>query len=209
MFFRSAFRILGINLKHNFLPHLAVSLVIALLTPVIFGISALDPILSAQPLEMLLPLTGTVVLTPVFLPEQDENILALMRSKRTDYLAVCAVRVAYSIVYLGIIISGFVGFMKLRECQVTPQHLIGSLATALFLGSLGFLAAGISRNAAVGYMVSFIFYIANFSLKEKLGKLFLFSMSVGSFEEKYYLLAASVLMIAAAFLYLKITWRRA
>lgn len=195
MDFQSFTKILTVNLKRNFLPHLLAALVIALLTPLIFEISSLDKVNAARPIEMLLSLTGAILFAPLFLPEQNENIRDLIRSKKTDYLNICIMRVAYSIAALALIIGGFVLVMHFCESEVTIRHFIGGFVSALFLGALGFLASGISGNAAVGYMVSMIYYIANFSLKDKLGKLFLFSMTSGSFDEKYWLAFASVMLI--------------
>ena len=59
-----------VNLRHNFLPCMLAALAVALCTSVVFEISSLDRELAAQPLEMLLSLSGAVLLTPVFLPEQ-------------------------------------------------------------------------------------------------------------------------------------------
>lgn len=194
---RSALKFLSINLKRNFVPHLIAALLIALLTPIIFAVSSLDERLAAQPIEMMLSLTGTALLTPIFLPEQNENIRDVIRSKRIDYMNVCIMRIIYSVIALFLIIGGFVLMMGFCESQITFRHLIGGFASALFLGSLGFLVAGFSRNAPVGYMVSLIYYIANFAMKDKLGNLFLFSMCSGSFIEKYWLLTASVIMLIA------------
>lgn len=193
-------KILTVNLKRNFLPHLSAALMVALLTPLIFGISSLDKEHAARPVEMLLSLTGAILLTPIFLPEQNENIRDLIRSKKVDYLNICIMRVIYSIFTLALIIGGFVLTMGFCESDVTLQHWVGGFASALFLGALGFLAAGVSGNAAVGYMVSMIYYIANFSLRDKLGKFFLFSMAAGSFEEKYWLAGASVALILVTLL---------
>lgn len=201
---RSALKFLSINLKHNFLPHLIVALLIALLTPIIFTITSLDERLAAQPIEMLLSLTGTALLTPIFLPEQNENIRDIIRSKRTDYVNVCIMRIIYSVIVLAFIIGGFVMMMSFCESNVTFRHFVGGFASALFLGSLGFLVAGVSRNAPVGYMVSLIYYIVNFAMKDKLGNLFLFSMYAGSFKEKYCLLLASVILLTAGVLSSKI-----
>lgn len=189
-------KILSVNLRRNFLPHFAIAIIIALLTPVMFNISSLDSRSAALPIEMLLSLTGTVLLTPVFLPEQNENIRDLIRSKRTDYTHICMIRVIYSIFTLAAIICGFVLVMYCSESDVTIRHFAGGFATALLLGSIGFFAAAVSRNTPAGYMASLMYYIANIGLKDKLGKLYLFSMSAGSFEEKFWLSAASVSLLA-------------
>lgn len=203
MDFHSASECLRINLKRNFLPHFFLAVLVALFTPVIFNISSLDERLSAQPVEMMLSLTGTILLTPVFLPEQNENIRDVIRSKKTDYIHICIMRVIYSVVALTAITGIFVFVMRLCECDVTFRHFAGGLASALFLGTLGFACAGISGNIPVGYMVSLIYYILNFSAKDKLGKLFLFSMCSGSFEEKYYLISISIIMIVVTVIILK------
>lgn len=200
MCLRSVCRILSVNLRHNFLPHLLLALIITFLTPVIFGISSLNELEAAKPLEMLLSLTGTILLTPVFLPEQNENIRDLIRSKRIDHLAVCFIRLLYSLIFLAAIFGAFTLFMKNSESEITLRHFTGGFAAALFLGALGFFFAGLSQNAIIGYMVSMIYYISNFAMKDELKELYLFSMSAGSFHEKYWLLGCSAALFALTFL---------
>ena len=201
--FKSIFKILSVNLRHNFMPHLIIALVIAFLTQVLFGIASLDVREAARPLEQMLSLTGTVLLTPIFLPEQNENIRDLVRSKRTDYLAVCFIRLLYSIFFLAVIIGAFTLVMQYSESAVTVCHFFGGFSSALFLGSVGFFFAGISQNTIVGYMVSLIYYIANFGLKDELKGFYLFSMSAGSFTEKYWMFGGSVVLFAVGFVLLK------
>ena len=204
---KSALRILSVNLRHNFLPHLFLALVIVFFTPVIFGISSLNPIESAQPFEKLLSLTGTILLTPVFLPEQNENIRDLIRSKRIDHLAVCFIRLLYSVFFLAVIFGIFTLIMYNSESEITIKHFIGGYASALFLGALGFFSAGISRNFVIGYMVSMIYYISNFAMKDELKNLYLFSMSAGSFHEKYWLIGSSAILFVITFVLLKVIRR--
>lgn len=198
-YLRTIFRILGVNLKHNFISHLFIALIIALLTQEVYGITALNALEAAQPLERLLSLAGPVFLTPIFLPEQNENIRDLIRSKRTDYLAVCAVRLLYSIFFLAAIIGIFTFMMLCKESDVSIKHFVGGFSSALFLGSLGFFFAGITQNTITGYMVSAIYYIANYSLKNELKNFYLFSMSAGSFNEKYWLLGGAAILFGATF----------
>ncbi len=202
MEFQFALKIMSANIKRNFLPHFAIAVMIALLTPVVFSISSLDTKSAAQPIEMLLSLTGTVLLAPVFLPEQNENIRDLIRSKRTGYTQICIMRVIYSVITLAVIMCGFVLVMHYCESDVTIRHFAGGFATALLLGSIGFFAAAVSGNTPVGYMASLMYYIANVGLKGKLGKLYLFSMSAGSFEEKFWLLAAAAALLVLGLVYM-------
>lgn len=195
-------KITGVNLRHNFLPHGIASLIIVALTPVIFGISSLNQTLASQPLEMLLSLTGIVLLTPIFTPEQNETIRDVIRSKKTDYVTVCMLRVIYSVLFLALIFICFTIWMKYCSSDVTVRHCIGGLATALFLGSIGFCVSGISGNTIFGYMTAMLYYIMNFAMREELGHFHLFSMymSAGSFDEKYWLLGSSFLLISFTFI---------
>lgn len=196
-------KILFVNLKHNFLVHFAVAVVIAVLTPVVFSISSLDSRASAQPIEMLLPFIGAVVLTPVFLPEQNPEIRDVIRSKKTDYLIVCLIRVMYSIVAIMLITGTFILIMKHNECNVMWKHFIGSFASALFLGTVGFAFAGLSGSVSAGYMASMVYYSANIGLKDKLGICYLFSMySGGKFSDKYLLILLSLIIISVVFIIL-------
>lgn len=206
---RSVLKILSVNLRHNFLPHILAAFIIALLTPVIFGISSLSGREAAQPLEMLLSLTGTVLLTPIFLPEHNENIRDLIRSKRTDHLLVCLIRLICSVCILAVIFAVFTIIMHESESAVTARHFAAGFSSAMFLGALGFFFAGVTKNCIIGYMVSTIYYIANFAMKDELNKLYLFSMSAGSFCEKYWLLGCSVLLFISTFIWLSIEKRLA
>lgn len=199
-------KILLTNLKHNFLIHFVIAIIIALFTPVVFSVNSLDFRASAQPLEMLLAFTGAILLTPVFLPEQNEEIRDVIRSKKTDYLLICAIRVIYSILTIMLITGLFVLFMKCRECDVTWKHFVSGFASSLFLGTIGFVFAGLSENISVGYMASMVYYTANIGLKDKLGICYLFSMYSGeNFSDKYFLILISFFCIALVFFLLKNT----
>lgn len=197
-------KIAAVNLKHNTVPHLLLAIVIALLTPVIFGISSLNAQESAQPLEMFLPLTAIVLFTPIFLPEQNENIRDLVRSKRIDYLTICLIRLVYSVIFLACIFGIFTIIMRHCESDVTIRHFAGGSSSGIFLGALGFFFAGVSGSSIIGYMVSIMYYIGNFMLKDDLKYWYLFSMSSGSFEEKYWLFISSVFLFFITFVIIKI-----
>ena len=74
---REIFRNRKINIRHNFLPHWGLAVLILILTPVIFGITKLDEASAAMPLEMFVSLIGVILLVPVFLPEQKDEVWGL------------------------------------------------------------------------------------------------------------------------------------
>lgn len=199
-FFRAA-KILQVNLRHNFLPHFAIAVAIALFTPLIFNISSLNAIGAAQPVEMLLCFAGTALLTPIFYPEQNKNIRDVIRSKRTDYMSVCFIRVVYSLIALAVIVGVFVTAMYFCESDVTWRHFLGGFASAFLLGSIGLCFAGVCGNVTVGYMASVIYYLANLALKKRLGAMCIFSMCFGlDFYNTYFMLAVSAVIIFIAFM---------
>lgn len=203
MDFSAAAKIVGINLRHNFLVHFCIALTVAILTPLVFSISALDFTSSARPLEMLLCMTGTVLLTPVFLPEQNENIRDVIRSKRVDYLSVCIIRVIYSTIALAAIIGVFVFVMKLCECDVTLAHFGAGFGSAYFLGAIGLAFAKFGGSPTVGYMASMIYYMLNF-IGSKLGSFWLFTMSNGMKSVNFSLMIWGTVIIAGTFIVSKI-----
>jgi len=197
-------KIICVNLRHNFAVHFIIAVITAFLTPAVFNINSLDSRASAQPLEMLLPFIGAVLLTPVFLPEQNEEIRDVIRSKKTDYLSVCVIRVLYSVTAIAVITGIFVLVMKYCECDVTWKHFVGSFASSLLMGAVGFAFAGLSGNTSAGYMSAMVYYAMNIGLKDKLGIFWLFSMyGNGDFSYKYYMIIVSAIIISAVFIILR------
>lgn len=193
-----------VNLKANSLPHILAAVLLTLCTPVVFGLSSLTKEYAAQPLEMYLVLAGTVLMTPVFLPEQNENIRDTVRVRRTSYLSVCLMRTLYLAMFTVIPYVLITEVMRHSESEVTSAMMLGGMATALFLGSIGLAAAGISGNVLIGYMASIIYYVLNYFGKDKLGVFYMFSMSSHAEVSKLWMLAGSIVLIAGTFIYLRL-----
>lgn len=192
-------KIVSSDTRHNYLLHYLAALGVVLLTPVIFGVSRLDELLAAQPLEFFLPLMGAILMPAVFMPEQNESIREVVRSKKTSYLGVCFMRLLCGAIVITALTGAFVLYMKSMDSVVTMRLFAGSLASTFALGAAGFFASAVSDNVIVGYMTAVIYYICNFGLKDKLGVFFLFSMTTGSFEEKKWLCILSVVLVVSGF----------
>jgi len=192
-------KIVSSDTRHNYVLHYLAALGVVLLTPVIFGVSRLDELLAAQPLEFFLPLMGAILMPAVFMPEQNESIREVVRSKKTPYLGVCFMRLLCGAVFITALTGAFVLYMKSMDSVVTMRLFAGSLASTFALGAAGFFASAVSDNVIVGYMTAVIYYICNFGLKDKLGVFFLFSMTTGSFEEKEWLCILSVVLVVSGF----------
>lgn len=197
-------KIVSTNLKHNFPLACACAIGIFFLTLILFNITALQGGEAAKPIEFMLCWVGVIFLAPIFLPEQNREIRDVICSKKMDYIQVCCIRALYSAIALIILEALFIGMMWWCESDVDGTFLFGGIATALFLGAIAFAASGISENTTVGYMAAMLYYLANYGLKDKLGKFYLFSMSTGNFEDKEWLLIGAAVMIVATFAIIKI-----
>lgn len=190
--------ILKINLRRQFpWPALAAAALLVL-TKLIFNINALEGAAVAQPLELLVVWIGPALLVPVFLPEQNPEIRDVVRARKTSYLHICVLRILYSTLTVVLMTLLFTGIMKAGESQILPYHIWGSICSALLLGALGLAAAGISGNAAGGFMVCMLYYLASYGMGRKLGVFSLFSMSKGQMSGKGWQLLTAVVLVVAA-----------
>ncbi len=188
------------NLRHNFAPHFLLALVLLLLTPVLFGVANLDRTASAVPLEVFVSLTGIILLTPVFQPEQNPEIEEVVQAQFVSSVPVYLIRIACSLAALTLLIGGFAAFMRSSGCAVDMGLVWGTVSNAVFLGGLGMAAAAATCNTAVSYMVPMVYYALNFAGGGKLGVFYLFSMMSGSGSAKGWLFGVGAALIAVSVL---------
>ncbi len=151
--------VLKTNLKYNLLPFILAAVGLELFTPVLFSITALDVQQAAYPLELALPFMGVILLTPIFTPEKESGILSTVASRKMPYVLILMLRVLALLVILLALATGFTWVMKLQESQVTLSHGLAAFANGVFLGGLGMLAAAISGNSIIGYMVPVMYFV--------------------------------------------------
>lgn len=187
-----------INLKHNALLPAVVSFAIIILIPFMVGTVNLDSYNAAIPMEMFASLIGIVMLTPVFLPEQNADIDDLVSSKYVSASKIYMLRTICSILIIISFICLFAAYMKIRSCDVTWKLVVGTLADAVFLGALGMLAASICNNTVIAYMPPIVFYTLNYGTGYKMGNYWLFSMTNGQFTPKLWLLATGIVLMAVS-----------
>jgi len=189
------------NLRHNSLLSIVAAVMLCLITPLLIGTANLDRNSAAMPLEMFVSLIGIVLLTPVFQPEQNEEIHDLVSSKHCSTEKVYLIRTLYTVGVVVLLICLFVVYMQTQGSDVTMILVFGAAANAIFLGSMGMLVSALTGNTVIGYMPPFLYYALNIGMGPKLGNFYLFSMTVGNFRVKIWLLAAGVLMIMVSLLY--------
>lgn len=201
-------KIIQVNLKNNYIISFLTTMAVCCLTALLFNIKALTAAAAVTPIELLLCFTGIMMLTPVFLPEQNPAIKDVIRSKQADYMMVCFIRLIYSVVTVVLVNFIFIQIMKMQESQVGMYHILVAVSGALFLGAIGFFVSGVTENTTLGYMISMGYYLINYSVKEKFGIFNMFSGAKGTYEDKMWLLLWAVLLIALTFIYIKIKSKR-
>lgn len=186
-----------VNLKFNLLPHIFVVLFLAVLAPLIMGVSNLEALQVAKVVDFYLSLFGIVLCIPLFIPDEDHSIRELLESKKESMYVVQGIRLVEGVGILLISLVMFLLFMKQQGSHFPYfQYLYGGIANCLFLGGLGIMIYGILDNLAVAYMIPILYYVMCMGgAKKYLDKFYLFSMMGGSIENKKYLLATGIVMI--------------
>jgi hypothetical protein len=92
------------------------------------------------------------IVTPVLQPEQNPDIEGVVDAKYVSSIFVHIIRMIYAIISLVVLVGLFALFMGICGCSISWPLVLGSIATAVFLGALGMVVAALSKNAAVSYM---------------------------------------------------------
>lgn len=189
------------NLKFECLPHFLLTVLLCALCPVIFGLNDLSAAEAAVPLEMIVSLSGALLLTPLFLPEQDKTLAGILYTKRTPPWCIHTLRACYSVFFVLLISGAFTGLLYLLNSDVGMTHFAGTVSTALFLGGAGAAVFAVSGNIAAAYMAPAILYVFAIAGGANMGVFDLLMMSRGDFSGKPWQLAAGLLLIAGAVIY--------
>jgi len=191
-------QIAKVNLKNNLLPHLLISFVMLGLSPLLMGVENLNAANTAKVLEMYVALIGIILLTPIFLPEQNKDLKELVEAKFTTMSSVYIVRVCESLICLMILVGGYIFLLQHNSCSFpVMKFFLGTLSEAIFLGGMGLFTYSLFDQIAIAYMLPIMFYILSIGGGKKLMKdYYLFSMIYGGFEEKVYLVITGLLMIS-------------
>lgn len=189
------------NLRFELLPHFLLTLLLCALCPVIFGLNDLNAAEAAAPLEMVVSLSGVLLLTPLFLPEQDKTLSGILYTKKTPPVCIYVLRACYSVLLIILLSGGFTRILFLLHSDVGSAHLTGTVSTALFLGGLGAVVFAVSNNIAAAYMAPAILYVLALGGGTNLGVFDPFLMTRGDFGGKPWQMAVGLVLLAAAVLY--------
>ena len=86
---------------------------------------------------------GIILLVPIFQPEQDDEVKDIVASKYIDSTYVYLIRAAYSVIGIILLVLAFSLFMFACGCEITVKLIVGTIADAIFLGSIGLLTSAV------------------------------------------------------------------
>lgn len=192
----------GSSFVHRqYAPHLAVTLLFSCMSVFFVSFRNLGEAQAAKVMEMYVAFTGILLLTPLFMPEQDRELWLLEKSKAMPMWKLYLIRVTEAVICLAVIITVFIQVMEQGNSQFPLWKMwSGSFCEILFLGSIGFFVSGITNQVILGYMVSVIYFVVNIGAAKYLGKFALFQMMKGTYDFVWVMLAAAVALILSGIL---------
>ena len=187
--------------RRQYGPHLLLTLLFCMMSGFFLSFRNLGPDQAAKVMEMYGAFTGILLLTPLFLPEQNREIWLLKESKETPLWKLYLIRLFLAIIFLAVVITLFLQRMKQGGSQFEWKELwIGSFCEIFFLGSIGFFVSGITNQIILGYMTAVIYFMVNIGGAKYLGKFALFQMVKGTYDFIIFMFPAALLLVAGGIL---------
>lgn len=201
-------RLWGI-LKTNFCLSIRNNLLLAalylLIVPVLRGIENLDEVHSAECLEQSVILIGILIIVPLYAAEQRAAIREVVFTRIIPQWMILLMRIIMAVIMLVSLTGIFAGIMIMKNCTFPyMSYVLGTVASEIALGSIGFFTAVLSNSVIAGYLVSIGYFLFNYLGNIAGTNVFcLFSMETGNSETKIWLLGISILLVTAALVYVK------
>ncbi|WP_438434445.1 hypothetical protein [Gorillibacterium sp. sgz500922] len=153
--------------------------------------------------ERLASLLGPLLLAPLALLDAG-GIGETLLAKRRPHRFVFALRALLAAAYLAAVLAAFLGALRLSGADFAAIPLFaGVWADALALGSVALLAAVLFRGLPAGFILSFAWYLIDWTTKGKFtGPFYLFSMGNGEWNPDKLWLFGLALFAAACSVWL-------
>lgn len=182
-------------LKHHYYPHLCITIVLCILSGGFMSFRNLEWSQAAKIMEMYVVLTGIVLMTPLFMPEQDKEIWLLKQSKERAMWKLYLQRAVTAAAIMTLVVSGFIWILHNQNPQLDISGLwLGSLSEVLFLGSIGYFVSGLTNQVVIGYMAGIMYYAANIGGAKYFGPFALFQLMKGETDFWPFMLAGAAVL---------------
>ena len=176
-----------------------------MLIPIVRGIENLDAVRSAECLEQSVILIGIFLVVPLGAPEQSKAIQEIIGTKIFPQWIILFIRLTMALVTLIILTGIFAGIMIGNNCTFPYiPYVVGTVISAIALGSIGFLVSVLSNSVVAGYLVSIGYFLFNFLGDISSENIFyLFSVGTGNYMTKIWLALFSAILITITLIYEK------
>lgn len=194
--------ILKANFRLSIQNNLLLAVLYLLIVPVLRSIENLNEVYSAECLEQSVILIGIFLIPPLPAPEQSKAIQDVVCTKKIPHWKILLLRFIISMLLI-LMVWLFSGIMVWKNC-IFPfmPYVVGTVISAMALGSFGFAAAIFSNSVIVGYLASIGYFLLNSLGNVSEDSIFyLFSMGKGNYSTKVWLFGLSLLVIAVVFIY--------
>lgn len=148
-----------VSLKNNLPPHLLLCLGLFLGAFLIMWPEYWEADLTTSFFLTFLPLTGLILLTPLFLPEQDEEIADVLRVRATPLSLIFSVRAACAMLFLLALPAAALFLLRLLHCETSSGLWAQAVSASLFLGGLGAFAHALWGNLPAAYLAPVLYFI--------------------------------------------------
>lgn len=188
-------------IRRQYGPHLLVTLLFCCMSGFFVSFRNLDEQQAAKVMEMYAAFTGILLLTPLFMPEQNREIWLLEKSRATPLWKLYLVRLLEALTVLALVVTVFLWLMKEGNSQFAMGRLWpGSFCEICFLGAVGFFVSGVTNQVVLGYMAAVVYFFVNIGASKYLGKLALFQMMKGEYDFMLPMALAALLLTGGGIL---------
>ena len=180
-----------------------IALLLLIVSPLLIGVENLDSISTAIVLERYVAFIGIVLLTPIYLAEQNKEIRDLVRTKYISLSTVYLIRLVIVMMTFVLLIGVYIVILMHNNCEFPEfKFFLGTLAEAIFLGGIGFCIYSLFDQIAVAYLAPIMYYLMSLTGgKQLLKNFYLFSMVNESYREKVFLAIVGGVLITIGILY--------
>ncbi|GAA0182311.1 hypothetical protein SH2C18_47120 [Clostridium sediminicola] len=189
-------KIVKYNIEVLFGVNIIIAVLYGCLIPLAFSFKNINYVEIIKISELYVPLIGIILLSYITSIEKTNIIEELSFVKKISSNFIFLIRFFINTVFIILILVLLFLYAKYQGAAFTfSKVFIGSLVTAIYLGLVALTMYNLTKNLAVGYMISFGYYFFEFSTKGKYTKeLYLFSLLKDSFTEKIYLSVCIVIL---------------
>ncbi|NBH15645.1 hypothetical protein D3Z36_16165 [Lachnospiraceae bacterium] len=187
----------GSFIRRQYAPHLLLVLFFCCMSAFFVSFRNLDARQAAKVMEMYVAFVGILLLTPLFMPEQNGEIWLLKKSKAMPLWQLYLIRLLLAVTLLAMVVTIFAQLMRGNGSVFSFGQLwLGSFTEILFLGSIGFFMSAATNQVVLGYMGSVLYFMANIGASKYLGHLGLFQMMKGEYNFIPVMFTAAMVFLA-------------